>query len=302
MPTRRRTGGASSSRPQAPRPATLEGWICDPEKQAEFGQFWQERWIMGVKYVRLEYYKFYGFQFPNLFANQGLTNLVEQKEFMLTIWDDAVKIHLGVPKFNRLLAFQSFFRNPQQQLNRQQLLVGGFKVEERMIHYLKIWILCSRATNHAQYSKQDLLLIYGEHTQAIQLIGTKIGETTLRQMGFVAHGNVFLHKDEENQEDEDDDVDAHMAEPIREVAPFAAGPSTIPSSSSFSMEEYFANLSKQMEDMSLVHQVRFDELMEMHQTHHDYVCERFEDFDTRLGNIKDRLNLQPPDYPPTPPF
>ncbi|KOM57566.1 hypothetical protein LR48_Vigan11g059900 [Vigna angularis] len=121
-------------------------------------------------------------------------------------------------------------------------------------------------------------------------------------MGFVARGNVFLHSDEENQSDEDDDEDAHMAEPVREVAPSITGSFTIPSSSSFSKEEYFANLSKQMEDMSLANQARFDELVEMHQTHHDYVCERFEDFDTRLGNIEDRLNLQPLDYPSTSPF
>ncbi|KOM56002.1 hypothetical protein LR48_Vigan10g189400 [Vigna angularis] len=154
MPTRRRTGGASSSRPCAPHPATIEGWIFDPEKQAEFAHFWQERRIIGVKFVRLEYYRFYGFQFPNLFAAQGLTNLVEQKGCiypdlirviyhnlpyredivttkvkgvriilddyiwtnvaMLPIWDDVMKVHLGILDFNRLLAFQSFLRNPQQ--------------------------------------------------------------------------------------------------------------------------------------------------------------------------------------------
>lgn len=30
-------------------------------------------------------------------------------------------------------------------------------------------------------------------------------------MGFVARGNVFLHKDKENQDEEDDDMDARMA-------------------------------------------------------------------------------------------
>ncbi|KOM49977.1 hypothetical protein LR48_Vigan08g080400 [Vigna angularis] len=209
---------------------------------------------MGVKYVRLKYYRFYGFQFPNLFQTQGLTHLVEQKGCIypdlirvfyhnlryhddivtsevkgvsiilddniwtnvakLTIWDDAVKVHLDIPNFNRLLAYQSFLRNPQQQSNQRQLLV-------------------------------------------------EIRETTLRQMGFVARGNVFLYKDEENQSDEDDDEDAHMAEPVREAAPSTDGTSSIPTSSTFSMEEYFVNLSKQMEDMSLAHQARFDEIIEM---------------------------------------
>ncbi|KOM54745.1 hypothetical protein LR48_Vigan10g063700 [Vigna angularis] len=35
MPTRRRTSGASSSLPLASKPATLEGWISDSEKQME---------------------------------------------------------------------------------------------------------------------------------------------------------------------------------------------------------------------------------------------------------------------------
>lgn len=120
-------------------------------------------------------------------------------------------------------------------------------------------------------------------------------------MGFVTRGNIFLHKDEANQEDEDDDLDAHMAELVRKVDPLNVSPSVIPSFSSLSMEEYFANLSKQMEDMSLAHQARF-KLKEMHQTHQEYVYERFKDFDTKLGNIENCLNLQPPEQPPSPTF
>ncbi|KOM26486.1 hypothetical protein LR48_Vigan277s000600 [Vigna angularis] len=115
MPTRRCTGGASSSRPRALRPTTIEGWIYDPEKIVEF---------------------------------------------------------------------------------------KGVNVE-------------------------------GMHTQAIQSIGKEILETTLRQMGFVERGNVFLHKDEENQSDEDDGEDAHMAEVVRKAAPSIVGPSSIPASSTF---------------------------------------------------------------------
>lgn len=54
--------------------------------------------------------------------------------------------------------------------------------------------------------------IDGEQTQAIQSIGTEIGETTLCQMGFFARGHVLIHNDEDNQDEEDDDMDAHMAE------------------------------------------------------------------------------------------
>ncbi|KOM43124.1 hypothetical protein LR48_Vigan05g072800 [Vigna angularis] len=196
---RRRATGASSS--SQPRPVTIDGWISDQGKHADYVNSWQERRIKAVKYIRLDFFRFYGFQFPDLFAVQGLTNLVEQKGCIypdlirvfyfnlryrdgiistkvkgvliildddvwtnvaqLTIWDDAVKVHLGLQDFNRLMTFQSFLRHPEQQTNQRQLLVGGFKVEERMIHYLIIWILCPRATNHAQCSEQDLLLLYG---------------------------------------------------------------------------------------------------------------------------------------------
>ncbi|KOM52029.1 hypothetical protein LR48_Vigan09g068800 [Vigna angularis] len=121
-------------------------------------------------------------------------------------------------------------------------------------------------------------------------------------MGFVSRGRVIIHKDDDPQNAEDEDMDAHMAEPVGAATPSEVGPSTMPSSSSLSLEEYFANLSKQLEDMSLAHQARFDELIEMQQTHEEYVIEKFDDFDTRFGNIENRFNLHPPKRPPTPDF
>ena len=64
------TGASSSSQP---RPATIDGWISDQGKHADYVNSWQERRIMAVKYIRLDFYRFYGFQFPDLFAGQGLT-------------------------------------------------------------------------------------------------------------------------------------------------------------------------------------------------------------------------------------
>ncbi|KOM58086.1 hypothetical protein LR48_Vigan11g112000 [Vigna angularis] len=305
---RRRTTSASFS--SRPRPATIDGWISDQEKHADYVHFWQERRIMAVKFICLDFYRFYGFQFPALFGAQGLTHLVEKKGNVaqLTIWDDVVKVHLGVPDFNRLLAFQSFLRHPEHQTNRRQLLVGRFKVEERMIYYLIVWLLCPRATNHAQCSEQDLLLLYGilnhihidwpslisdtmlkakkynsynfqyallitrilEHkgvsvegelTQAIQAIGIEIGETTFRQMGFVARGRVLIHKDDDHQDDDNDDMDTHMAEPVQAVDPIDANPSQMPSSSSLTMEEHFSNLSKQMRICVLLNKLTLNKYM-----------------------------------------
>ncbi|KOM53433.1 hypothetical protein LR48_Vigan09g209200 [Vigna angularis] len=387
--TRRRTAGVSSSRSRNVRPASIEGWISDEEQHGDYVHFWQERRIMAVKFIRLDFYHYYGFQFPDLFRAQGLTHLVEQKGCIypdlirvfyfnmryrdgiittkvkgvpiildddiwtnvaqLTLWDDAVKAHLGVPDFNRLLAFQSFLRHPEQQINRRQLLVGGFKVEERMIHYLIVWILCPRATNHAQCSEQDLLLLYGllnhihidwpalisdtmvkakkyssyhfpyallisrileykgvsgdgELTTSIQAIGTEIGETTFRQMGFVARGRVIIHKDDDHHENVNDDMDAHMVDPVQTATSADAGPSHMPSTSSLTMEEHFANLSKQLEDMRLFQQTHFEQIYEWQHNHEEFVIDQFNDLDTRIGNIENHFNLQPPERPPSPEF
>ncbi|KOM41212.1 hypothetical protein LR48_Vigan04g141000 [Vigna angularis] len=167
------------------------------------------------------------------------------------------------------------------------------KAKKYHVYHLPYALLISRIMEYKGVHLE------GELTQAIQAIDTEIRETTFRQMGFVARGHVIIHKDDDHQDDEHDDMDGHMAEPGGVAPPSEAGPSTMPSSSSFSMEEYFTNFSKQLEDMSLTHQARFDELIEMQQTHEEYVIEKFDDFDTRLGNIENRLNLQPPERPPS---
>ncbi|KOM34414.1 hypothetical protein LR48_Vigan02g056400 [Vigna angularis] len=335
----RRPAGASSSRPHAPRPTTIDGWIFDQEKHVEYVHLWQERRIMVVKFIRLDFYRFYGFWFPDLFGAQGLTHLVEQKG---CIYPDLIRVFY----FNLRYHIGIF---TTKQTNRRQLLVGEFKVEERLIDYLIVWLLCPRATNHVQCSEQDLLLLYGilnyihidwpalisdimlkakkyhayhlpyalltsrileykgvnvegELTQAIQAIGTKIGETTFRQMGFIARGRVIIHKDDDHQDVDNDDMDAHTVEPVQVAAPTDVGPSQMPSSSTLSMEEHFVRLSKQLEDLSLAQQAHFDQIFEWQQTHEEYVIDQFNDFDTRLGNIENCLNLQPPERPPSPEF
>ncbi|KOM34768.1 hypothetical protein LR48_Vigan02g091800 [Vigna angularis] len=338
---RRRAAGASSS--SQPRPTTIDGWISDQGKHADYVNSWQERRIMAVKYIRLDFFRFYGFQFPDLFAVQGLMNLVEQKaciypdlirvfyfnlryrDGIISTKDDAVKVHLGLQDFNRLMTFQSFLRHPEQQTNR-------------------------RATNHAQCFEQDLLLLYGilnhihidwpaliadtmvkakkshsyqfpyallisrileykgvnvegELVQAIPTVGSEIGDTTFRQMGFITRGRVLIHKDDDHpDEDEDDDIDTHMAEPASTAAPSDAGPSTMPSSSSLSMEEHFARLSKQLEDMSLAQRTHFEEIYEWQQSIDEYMVDQFLDLDVRLSNIENHLNLQSPERSPSPEF
>ncbi|KOM50036.1 hypothetical protein LR48_Vigan08g086300 [Vigna angularis] len=202
----------------------------------------------------------------------------------LTIWDDAIKVHLGVSDFNRLLAFQSLLRHPEQQTNRRQLLVGGFKVEEQMIHYLIVWLLCPRATNHAQCLEQDLLLLYGILNHIHIDWPALISDTMLKAKKYNSYhfpyalliSRILEYKGvsvegeltqaiqalELRLDDDNDDMDAHMVDPVQADDPTDAGPSQMSSSSSLTMEEHFANLSKQMEDMHLAQQAHFEQIYE----------------------------------------
>ncbi|WVZ13167.1 hypothetical protein V8G54_017697 [Vigna mungo] len=59
------------------------------------------------------------------------------------------------------MVFRLFPKNPEVQVNRKQLLVGGLKSNERLIPYLIVWLLCPCASNHAQCYEVDLMIIFG---------------------------------------------------------------------------------------------------------------------------------------------
>ena len=65
----------------------------------------------------------------------------------------------GIEGFNRIFAYRSFMRRADQEIGRQ-LLAEPLKIDERLLHYLIVWILCPRGTNHAQCSEADLMIIY----------------------------------------------------------------------------------------------------------------------------------------------
>lgn len=78
----------------------------------------------------------------------------------LPIFDDALHVPNDFGHFNRILTYRSFLRNPALDLpNRKHLLVGPLKMEERLLHYLLVWILCPRGTNLAQCSELDLMIM-----------------------------------------------------------------------------------------------------------------------------------------------
>ncbi|KOM25230.1 hypothetical protein LR48_Vigan62s000700 [Vigna angularis] len=201
----------------------------------------------------------------------------------LTIYDYAVRFTLVFLTSIVLSLSNLFYEIP----NKKPTTVNYWWVDSRARSSSRIWILnhvhidcpaliadtrLKAKKYHAYHLPYALLIsrileykgvsVDGEHTQVIQSIGTEIGETTFWQMGFLASGK-----------------------PVRAATPSKVGPSAMPSSSTLSMEEHFVNLSKQ---------TQFDHIIEMQQTHQEYVYERLEDFDTHLGNIQEHLNLQPP--------
>jgi len=64
-----------------------------------------------------------------------------------------------IDDFNRILTYQSLLRQPDLHINKK-LLAGPLTIEARLLHYLIVWIMCPRGTNHAQSSEADLLIIY----------------------------------------------------------------------------------------------------------------------------------------------
>ncbi|KOM37865.1 hypothetical protein LR48_Vigan03g124700 [Vigna angularis] len=350
---RRRTAGASSS--SQPRLANIDGWISDQGKHADFVNSWQERKIMAVKFIRLDFFRFYGFQFPNTFAEQGLTHLLEQKGGIypdlirvfyfnlryrdgiistkvkgvriildddvwtdvaqLPIWDDVVKVHLGLEDFNRMMTFQSFLATNHVQCSEQDLLLLYGILNHIHIDWpaLIADTMVKAKKSHSYQFPYALLIsrilefkgvpVEGELVQTIEAVGSEIGDTTFRQMRFLTRDRVRIHKDDDHPDvDEDDDMDTHMADPVSAAAPSDVGPSNIPFSSSTSMEEHFARLSKQLEDMSLAQKTHFEEIYEWQRSVDEYMVDQFLDLDLRLSNIEGHLNIPPPERCPSPEF
>ncbi|CAJ1969015.1 unnamed protein product [Sphenostylis stenocarpa] len=75
------------------------------------------------------------------------------------IREDAINVYGELDDFDRFLAYRSFLRNPSMEIGRI-LHAGPLKKEEHMILHLLVWILCPRATNHAQCSSIDLRIIH----------------------------------------------------------------------------------------------------------------------------------------------
>jgi len=69
------------------------------------------------------------------------------------------KENIGVvDEFNKMQYYRSCLKNPQSKV--RNFLVGGLKLNERIITFIVSWILTPRGSNHSVLTEEDLVLIY----------------------------------------------------------------------------------------------------------------------------------------------
>jgi len=67
--------------------------------------------------------------------------------------------HLGVIEdFNKIQFYKSCLKDSNSKV--RNFLVGGLKLDERLIAFIVPWIITPRGSNHSTLSKEDLLMIY----------------------------------------------------------------------------------------------------------------------------------------------
>ena len=197
IPTRRRTASRAS---QPSRTASIEGWISDEERRSKFITLWKDKPLITPKFIQSQWFINRHFTIPTFLGEQGIKFFTEMQgtyypdlvqafyfnykfkdrvgftkvkgvEIILDddIWENFAQFPIydgtspiltaGIEGFNRIFAYRSFMRRQDQEIGRQ-LLAGPLKVDELLLHYLLVWILCPRGTNHAQCSEADLMIIY----------------------------------------------------------------------------------------------------------------------------------------------
>ncbi|KOM25211.1 hypothetical protein LR48_Vigan54s000800 [Vigna angularis] len=351
---RRRTSEVSENNLRR-RDATIDGWLSDEQDHHSFSTFWKERKLIKQKFIDLSWYTYYNFSFPNLIIEQGVQHIMELRgkyypdlvrifyfnlkvcdgvfrtrvkgvDIVLDneIWTNVAKVPVlansqnipnDFPHFNKFMVYQSFLRNPRQRNNRL-FLAGGFKMEERLLHYILVWLLCPKGSNHAQCSETDLIVMHAitqsiplnwphliqtimlkakrsdlaplpypllvskiceykgvdisnEHFEHV-LPGHKIGENSLRQMGFIQQGLSYIHPEDAigEQASEDDDANIPMPDPTN-----VAGPSQI--HEDYSLE----SLSRQITEMA-----------RLQNTRHEEICTHLKNLDNRISGLERHFN------------
>ena len=200
IPTRRRTASRAPQPSTALRTASIEGWISDEDTRVEFITLWKDKPLITLKFIKSQWFVNRRFTIPAFLAEQGVKFFTEMQgtyypdlvqafyfnykfrdgvgftkvkgvDIILDddIWENVAQFPIhdgtspiliaGIEGFNKIFPYRSLMRRLDQEIGRQ-LLAEPLKVDECLLHYLIVWILCPRGTNHAQCSEADLMIIY----------------------------------------------------------------------------------------------------------------------------------------------
>ncbi|WVY98133.1 hypothetical protein V8G54_030284 [Vigna mungo] len=243
----------------------------------------------------------------------------------LPIFDDALHVPNDFAHFNRILTYRSFLRNPAQDLpNMKHLLVGPLKMEERLLHYLLVWILCPRGTNLAQCSELDLMIMsaitqhrkinwpsliidtivrairYDRASLPYPLLISKI----LEYRGVDVTGEECVHVLPSNKIGEStlrqmgiilqgdhyvfaEEVGAPVNEDVDEDDQEAQipDPTNVAGSSQPPPQYSLESISRQIEMMATMQQTRMDEMMAFHNRRYDEITSHLREIDSKLAKM-----------------
>ncbi|WVZ21078.1 hypothetical protein V8G54_008400 [Vigna mungo] len=197
-------------------------------------------------------------------------------------------------QFNKIAVYQSFLHNPRQH-NARLSLAGGLKMEECLLHYLisiplnwphLIQTVMFKAKRLDAAPLYPLLVsqiceykgvdVTNEHHETV-LPGHKVGDTYLRQMGFIKQGLSYIHPEDAigGQDNADEATNIPMPDPTH-----VAGPSQV-------NEEYsLESLSRQMIEMACLQ----NEMMNIQNTRHDEICTHLRNLETRMSGLERHFN------------
>uniref|UniRef100_A0A151UHJ5 Uncharacterized protein n=1 Tax=Cajanus cajan TaxID=3821 RepID=A0A151UHJ5_CAJCA len=187
-----------SKRP-LPSGQLITKWFADEKAQEYYFEWYAGRRIIPPKTLKLEWFKNEGFSFPTLLEHQELKGILEMegpyypdlirlfvcfassnegimqsvvKGKLIRLDGPTLKAAAGLSgtgkekskpfnfgDFEELTTFRDCQRNPLN-TNYEKFLTGGMKKNSRLISFIIAWMLKPKLHNHAQMSRDDILLMH----------------------------------------------------------------------------------------------------------------------------------------------
>nr|KYP38727.1 hypothetical protein KK1_040000 [Cajanus cajan] len=187
-----------SKRP-LPSGQLITKWFADEKAQEYYFEWYAGRRIIPPKTLKLEWFKNEGFSFPTLLEHQELSKFLEMegpyypelirlflcfatsnegimqsvvKGKLIKLDGPTLKAAAGLSgtgkekpqpfnfgDFEAMITFRDCQRNPVN-TNYEKFLAGGMKKNSRLISFIIAWMLKPRLHNHAQMSRDDILLMH----------------------------------------------------------------------------------------------------------------------------------------------